>query len=121
MSSGLNRLLAYAVALAAILAVLAFGVRQYGNSRVAAQELGTVKEAVQGAVRERKAAVKVDALQAKDNAAKRDAVRLVVRKAQDESKEIPRDCTGDAERIRLLNDAIRRVNAVLATTGNMPE
>ena len=37
-----------AVCIAAL--VVIWGIRQYGNSRVAAQELGTVKEAVQEAV-----------------------------------------------------------------------
>ena len=56
----LNRLMALAVAVLAITAVLAFGVWQYGNSRVAAQELGTVKEAVQEAVERRDERVQRD-------------------------------------------------------------
>ena len=58
--------------------LLGFGVRQYGNSRVAAQELSNTQEAISEAVQARAKAGKVDAQQAKTNAAKRESVRLVL-------------------------------------------
>ncbi len=117
----LNRLYAYAVALVLILGIVIFGVRQYGDSRVAAQELSTLQKASQEAQEGREAAVKVDALQATQGAAKRDAVRAVLKRKQNElvQKELP-DCVGDAERIRLLNDAIGEVNRS-TTSGLLPE
>lgn len=104
--------------------VVVFGVRQYGNSRVVAQELSTVKEAVQEAVAARDSAVAVDVSQAKENAAAAQKVRSVLipaRKKNAEVQVVCADAVGDAERIRLLNDAIRSTNRVIATSGIMPE
>lgn len=68
-----------AIAILAVIATLAvvamFGVRQYGNARVAAQELGTVKEAVSEAVAERKEAMKADAQAGAQKAVALDSVR----------------------------------------------
>ena len=133
----LNRLVALAVALLAVLAVLVFGIRMYGNSRVSAQELSTVQEAVQEAVQARAEAGKVDVQQAQENRTKRESVRLVLERAKGVVQEkrnavqaIPGvpdcvgDAVGDAERIRLLNESIRAVNAitaVIAAPGVLPE
>lgn len=116
----LNRLVALAVAVLTVLAVLVFGIRMYGNSRATAQELSTVQEAVQEAVQARAEAGKVDVQQAQENRTKRESVRLVLERKRDEIPESP-DCVGDAERIRLLNESIRAVNAVIAAPGVLPE
>lgn len=122
----LNRLVVLAVALLAVLAVLVFGVRMYGNSRVTAQELSTVQEAVQEAVQARSEAGKVDVQQAQENRTKRESVRLVVQEKRNAVQAVQAiqgvpDCVGDAERIRLLNESIRAVNAVIAAPGVLPE
>lgn len=116
----LNRLVALAVALLAVLAVLVFGIRMYGNSRVSAQELSTVQEAVQEAVQARSKAGKVDVQQAQENRTKRESVRLVLERKRDAIPKSP-DCVGDVERTRLLNESIRAVNAVIAAPGVLPE
>jgi hypothetical protein len=111
-----------AVAIVALILVL--GIRQYGNARVAAQELGSVKEAVQEAVAARESAVKVDVYQSAENAAKGREIRAVLAPVRKKNNEIPKsdcDAVGDAERIRLLNLAIAEANRVIATSGKLPE
>ena len=124
----MNRTIAMLVLIASVLLGLGWGVRQYGNTRVGAQELSTVKGAVQEAVAARDSAVAVDVSQAKENAAKAQQVRSVLIPArkknaaiQAEVQVVCADAVGDAERIRLLNDAIRSTNRVIATSGIMPE
>ena len=114
------------VLVVAILLGLGFGVRQYGNSRVIAQELSNTQEAVSEAVAARTAAGKVDVQQAHENTAKRESVRLVLERNRNATKVVhgaigAPDCVGDAERIRLLNESIRAVNAVIAAPGVLPE
>lgn len=113
----MNKTIALVVLIVAVL--LGFGVRQYGNSRVAAQELSNTQEAISEAVQARAKAGKVDAQQAKTNAAKRESVRLVLKEKQDALPEVV-DCVGDVERIRLLNDAIREVNRIITAPGELP-
>lgn len=120
----MNKTIAMLILIAAVLLGLGWGVRQYGNTRVGAQELSTVKEAVQEAVAARDSAVAVDVSQAKENAAKAQQVRSVLTPARKKNAEVQvvcADAVGDAERIRLLNDAIRSTNRVIATSGIMPE
>jgi hypothetical protein len=108
----------------AVLLGLMWGVRQYGNARVATGDLVAVTQAVQGAVVEREVAVKVDVRQAKENRTSRDAVRSAVIRARKQNEEIPKlglDAVGDAERIRVLNVAIDKANEVVASTGILPE
>ena len=110
-----------------ILAVLSFlGVQAYGDKRAAQSELSGVKEAVSEAVAARTAAGKVDVQQAHENTAKRESVRLVLERNRNATKVVhgaigAPDCVGDAERIRLLNESIRAVNAVIAAPGVLPE
>lgn len=101
---------------------LAWGVRQYGNSRVAAQELGTAKEVISEAVAERKDALDVDVRQAKQSAKARDSVRLAVTQArkQDAQVQVGADCPSDANRLRVLNDAISKVNADVQRASELP-
>lgn len=115
---------------AAVLAVLLFwavlfwGIQQYGDSRVSAQELSTVKEAVSEAVAARESAVAVDVSQAKENAAQAQKVRVVLTQARKKNAEVPKsacDAVGDAERVRLLNISIAETNRVVAASGVLPE
>lgn len=104
--------------------VVVFGVRQYGNSRVAAQELSTVKEAVQEAVAARDSAVAVDVQQSQEIAVQGRRVRSVLARMKKEIQDVPHPCAdavGDAERVRLLNIAITEANRVIATTGELSE
>lgn len=120
----MNKTIAMLILIAAVLLGLGWGVRQYGNSRVAAQEISTVKEAVQEAVAARDAAVAVDVSQAKENAAAAQKVRSVLIPARKKNAAIQvvcADAVGDAERVRLLNIAITEANRVIATTGELSE
>ena len=120
----LQRLYIMLAVMAIVVLVAALGIRQYGNARVSAQELGVVKEAVSEAVVARTAAGKVDAKQAKEIVTKRDAVRRVIQKGRDEVKDIEStgcDAVGDAERIRLLNLRIVEVNRIITSSGELPK
>ena len=113
--------------LTAILCVLAvflglgWGVHQYGNSRVAAQELGSVKEAVQGAVQARASAVKADVKTANAKAVVAQDMRLVGITARKEmnavfvSETISRDCVGPVH-YSVLNSVISEGNRAIEST-----
>lgn len=115
-----TRWVALAVLLLALLVGAGWGVRQYGNSRVAAQELSTVKEAVSEAVAEQKAAVKVDVAQAEQRRALRDSVQSPgIRKEKDEQDRL--QSLDPAVRLSVLNDRIARANAAIAAAGVLPD
>lgn len=123
----LNRLWLYLIALALVLAIVVFGVRQYGKARVAQVQYEAVAEAVSGAVAERKEALGTDVAQAKQSAAVRDSVRSVLVQARKKNAKVPSpgavlpDCSaGDAERLRVLNDAIAEVNRNVQRAGELP-
>lgn len=120
----LQKAMATLAVIATMAVVAVWGVRQYGNSRVAAQELGTVKQAVSEAVAARESAVAVDVSQAKENAVQARKVRVLVAQARKKNAEVPKsdcDAVGDAERVRLLNLAIVEANRVISTSGVLPE
>ena len=120
----MNRTIAALILVVVVLLGLGWGIRQYGNSREAAQELSTVKEVIQEAVAESKAAVAVDVLQSQENAASAQRVRAVLIQKRKEMQDVPNPCAdavGDAERTRLLNRAIGEANAVIATTAELHE
>lgn len=113
-----NKILQWAVGLALVLAIAMWGVRMYGNSRVAQVEVESAQVVLSEAVLERKDATRVDALQTKERAASVDAVRAVVRSARKETNAIQAE-TGcavvyDAERLRVLNRTIRELNERIA-------
>jgi len=123
----LQKAIAYLVLIVTLLGLGYLGIRQYGNARVSAQELGTVKQAVSEAVAERKAALAVDVSQAKQNSVVRDSVRAVLVQARKKDAEtlvknpVLPDCdAGDAGRLRLLNDAIGEVNRNVQRAGELP-
>ena len=124
----MNKTIAMLILIAAVLLGLGWGVRQYGNSRVAAQEISTVKEAVQEAVAARDSAVAVDVQQSQEIAVQARRVRSVLAPVKKEIQYVPNPCkdssadaVGDAERVRLLNLAITETNRVIATTGELSE
>lgn len=111
----------YTLAVVAIMAVVAvFGVRQYGKARVAEAQYEAVENAVSEAVAGRKAALKTDVAQTKQSSAVRAAVRSVVLQARKEDAEIPAPCPDDAARLRVLNDAIGKVNSDVQRAGELP-
>lgn len=79
----LNRLVALAVALVLVIGGAALGIRMYGNSRVAAQELGTVKEAVQEAVERRDERVQRDVSTKAQRAATGRETRSAVKRTEE--------------------------------------
>ncbi len=122
MQLNLTNVLAKAIVLVLVLGALIWGVRQYGNSRVAAQEIGTLKEVAQEAVQAREAAVKVDVAQAKTIAVVRQRVRSVAdsgRSADAQIRDSSRDCR-DVDRLRVFNDAIDGANAVAERAAELP-
>jgi len=121
---GWKHLAAILCVLAVFLAVflgLGWGVRQYGNSRVAAQELGSVKGAVQEAVQARASAVKADVKTANVKAVVAQDMRLVGISARKEmnavfvSETIARDCVGPVH-YSVLNSAISEGNRAIEST-----
>ena len=110
----LNRLVALAVAVLAIVAVLAFGVRQYGNSRVAAQEIGSVKEAVQEAVERRDERVQRDVSTKAERAATGRETRSAVKRTEESLANLkPESRTGvllSPDERRVWNDLILDAN-----------
>lgn len=115
-----TRWVALAVLLLALLVGAGWGVRQYGNSRVAAQELSTVKEAVSEAVAEQKAAVKVDVAQAAQRRSLSDSVASPgIRKEKDEQDRL--QSLDPAVRLGVLNDRVARANAAIASAGILPD
>ena len=79
----LNRLVALAVALVILIGGAAWGIRMYGNARVAAQELGTVKEAVQEAVERRDERVQRDVSTKAQRAATGRETRSAVKRTEE--------------------------------------
>lgn len=104
--------------------VAAWGVRQYGNSRVVKQELNSVTEAVREVVAEQKEAVKVDVAQTAARAVASRKVASVV--ISHREKDIPHyetthDCAErDAARLGVLIDAAREINRVIDSTPSLP-
>ena len=118
----LQKAIAITAVIVTVALVVALGIRQYGNARVAAQELGTVKEAVAEAQEARKEAVKVDARQAKEIAVVRREMAAVAHRGKELDAEIRAgaDCPADdPERLRLLNDAIDRTNRLIESAGKL--
>lgn len=114
------RWVALAVAVVAIMGMVGFGIRQYGNARVAAQELSAVQEAVSEAVVEQKAAVRVDVAQAAQRRSLSDSVASPgIRKEKDEQDRL--QSLDPAVRLGVLNDRIARANAAIAAAGVLPD
>lgn len=115
-----TRWVALVVLLLALIVGAGWGVRQYGNSRVAAQELSTVKEAVSEAVAEQKAAVKVDVAQAAQRRSLSDSVASPgIRKEKDEQDRL--QSLDPVVRLGVLNDRVARANAAIASAGILPD
>ena len=121
MKTVLYKVLGILAVVATLALVSALGIRQYGAAKVAAQELSTVKEAVQEAVLERKEAAKADASTAAEKRSTVDSVRLLgnsaradLRKDRDASIAKCAECAvRDANTVFVLNNLIRESNRVI--------
>lgn len=110
----LNRLVALAVALVILIGGAAWGIRMYGNSRVAAQELGTVKAAVQEAVERRDERVQRDVSTKAQRAATGRETRSAVKRTEESLANLkPESRTGvllSPDERGVWNDLIRDAN-----------
>lgn len=115
----LNRIAVYAGIAVLVMLLAMFGVRQYGNARVAKVETAIVTKAVSEAVEQRNAEVKVD-VQTK---AKRRTMLAAVRSSGipvEKSIEVSRIPDIDPEFVRLLNDSIRTANEGIESARGLP-
>lgn len=108
----MNRLWLWLGAIVLTVAIVAFGLRQYRNARVAEAELETATEAISEAVAERRETIKVDARQQQERRATQRSVQSVVDPLKQEAQVVQNPCSdaGRAERLRLLNAAIAETN-----------
>ena len=127
MNPVLNRLIAWAVGIALVLAIAVFGIRQYGSARVLQAQQEQAAEAVHEAVAERKEAVKVDVAQTAARAVASREVASTVISHREKSKEIishyetNADCAErDAARLGVLISAAREINRVIDSTPSLP-
>lgn len=112
----------YALALAIALAILiglGWGIRQYGSKRVQEDRASASAAVVAGARIDQKAALSTDIKQEQSKAVLTQHVRDVARMNKEKSNAVPKasavpDAVGDAERLRLLNDAIESANASIS-------
>jgi translation initiation factor 2 alpha subunit (eIF-2alpha) len=121
------------VALAAlVIALVAFGLRQYGNARVQEDRAETLREVAAEAVALSTSETKADAQVAQKKAASVDSVRSAVRVVRrfNVQKDVPIR-TGEIQEVgaggagvlcgaefsRVLNDAITETNAAIASSG----
>lgn len=125
----LNTVRAWLVAGIIVVLLAGFGVRMYGNARVAGTEKELLGEAVSEAVQQRKDDLKADASVASENRARVDSVRAVTRKAKEklrvsesEVKGVSgSDCAGPCpEFSRVLNDAIAASNRAVESARSLP-
>lgn len=117
----LYKILGILAVVATVALVLMWGIRQYGNSRVAQGELSTVQEAVQSAVVARSEAGKVDAQTAAQKRTAVDSGRMLgntaraeLRRIQDETIQKCAECAvRDNNTVFVLNNLIRESNRVI--------
>lgn len=113
-----DKVLKWVLGFALIFAIVAWGVRMYGNSIVHGAALEAATDAVSEAVVERKHAVRTDVAQTQARAAAVDSVRRTVAIARKETSavktEIGCDVESDAERLRVLNRTIDELNERIA-------
>ena len=109
-----DKVLKWVLGLALLFAIIAWGIRMYGNSRVQGAALEAATDAVSEAVVERKQAVRTDVAQTQARAAAVDSVRRTVALASKETSAIKTEigCAveSDAERLRVLNRTIDELN-----------
>ena len=112
-----DKVLKWVLGFALIFAIVAWGVRMYGNSRVHGAALEAATDVISEAVVERKQAVRTDVAQTQARAAAVDSVRRTVAVARKETSAVKTEIakTGcaveyDAERLRVLNRTIDELN-----------
>lgn len=108
-----------------------WGIRQYGNSRVAQAAQESVQGAVREAVADRKEAVKVDVAQTAERATAARKVQAVLISHREKSKTVQGTLNGishyettscasaDAARLRVFLDAASAVNRIVSTTESL--
>lgn len=124
MRTALYKVLGIVAVVLTVAVVSALGVRQYGDAKAIAQELGAVKEAVQEAVQERKQAVQADASTAAQKAVLAQETRNLGNSARKElnaqriaKKAVHADCcVQQLNTVFVLNDAIRAGNRVIESS-----
>ena len=109
-----DKILKWAVGLALLLAIIVWGIRMYGNSRVQGAALEAATDVISEAVVERQQAVRTDVAQTQARAAAVDSVRRTVALARKETNAVKTE-TGcavesDVERLRVLNRTIDELN-----------
>lgn len=117
----LYKALSILAVVATVALVLIWGIRQYGNSRVARGELSTVQEAVQSATAARSEAGEVDAQTAAQKRTAVDSGRLLgntaraeLRRIQDETIQKCAECAvRDSNTVFVLNNLVRESNRVI--------
>lgn len=112
-----DKVLKWVLGFALLFAIVAWGIRMYGNSRVQGAALEAATDAVSEAVVERKQAVRTDVAQTQARAAAVDSVRRTVAIARKETSAVKNEIAGtgcavesDAERLRVLNRTIDELN-----------
>lgn len=117
----LNKILLWVACVILVLAIAAFGIRQYGNSRVAWRDAQVAQEAISKAVDERKDSVRVDTLQKQERAVQARSVQSAVRPLKKEAQGVQDPCsgTGSTERLRLLNAAISAANRSIDSSAKL--
>lgn len=104
-----------------------FGLRQYGNARVASVQTEMLSKGVSEAVEQRRTDLKADAQVAQNNRTALVPVRRSIEKAR---SYVPNpapvhsgDCLSDVDPVRdgLLNDSIRAANAAIRAASRLPE
>ena len=116
-----DKVLKCVLGFALLFAIVAWGIRMYGNSRVQGAALGAATDVISEAVVERQQAVRTDVAQTQARAAAVDSVRRTVALARKETSAIKTEnaktsCAveSDAERLRVLNRTIDELNERIA-------
>lgn len=113
-----DKVLKWVLGFALLFAIVAWGIRMYGNSRVQGAALEAATDVISEAVVERKQAVRTDVAQTQARAAAVDSVRRTVALARKETSAIKTEngCAveSDAERLRVLNRTIDELNERIA-------
>lgn len=121
----MTRVYVYLGVLALVLGLTVFGLRQYGNARVAESKQGQAVEVVSRAVVAQKQAVKADVAQTAERAVEARRVRSVVVSYREKTQEV-RDAVADADardraRLGLYLDAARCINAGASCPSELPD
>lgn len=121
----MTRVYVYLGVAALVLGLTWFGLRQYGNARVAESKQEQAVEVVSSAVVAQKQAVKADVAQTAERALEAQRVRSAVISYREKTQEV-RDAVADADardraRLGLYLDAARCINAGAKCSGELSD